>query len=119
MRILQIGWMKPALAVIALATVSSDCSSRGVTFTIRNVGNTPLAGVVVRVTGNSYSIGDVLVNQTRSVVVKPSGESHIEIEQAGHQPLVVDCYFEPGYAGDVSADVTTDKVVSVKNNIRI
>ncbi len=89
-----------------------------VTVVIHNVGDETLQSVVVHVTGNSYPIGDIAAGATKTVKVVPKGESHIEIEQHGHERLIVGTYFEQGYSGKITIDVTQNQVINVKNEIR-
>ena len=103
------------LVAICLAVVFLN---RGVIVTVRNVGDQPLSGVIVHVTGNSYPLGDIPAGDARSVRVRPVGESHIEIEHAKGR-LVVDAYFEGGYRGGVSVDVSETVIKRVQNDVRI
>jgi hypothetical protein len=91
---------------------------RGVTVEVRNVSDEPMRAVVVHVTGGSYALGDLLPGDSRQVAVSPGGESHVELEFQGHPRLVVGCYFEPGYSGTITAEVTPLKVVSVNSSIQ-
>ena len=114
--------MKKVLAVavvVALLIGARFLFQEGVTLTIRNVGGEPMIGVVVHVTGNSYAIGDIASGESKVVKVKPHGESHVELEHQGHPRLVLDCYFETGYSGSITAEVTVLKVVSIDNAVQI
>jgi hypothetical protein len=104
-------------AVIAFAVVS--LLRGGVTVIIRNVGAEPVRSIIVYVTGNSYSIGDVAPGTSKTVKVFAKGESHIELEQAGKNRLVIGCYFEDGYMGKITAEITPTQVVNIKDEIRI
>jgi len=90
----------------------------GVNVVIRNVSDQSLQSVTVHVTGNSYPIGDIDAGATKIVRVIATGESHIVIEYGNQEKLVVDTYFEKGYKGKISIDITSDQVVNVKNEIR-
>ena len=105
--------------VVALVGVLLFLSTRGITFVVRNVGPEPLHSIIVHVTGNSYRLGEIPSGESRSVMVRASSESHIELEQATGKRLVVDCYFEGGYKGTFTADVTANEVVRVKDSIRL
>ncbi len=104
------------MLVSALATA---CAKGGVTFTVRNAGDSVMAGVVVQVTGKAYPVGDLLPGESKSMTLAPTGESHVEIAQIGNPKLVVDCYFEPGYEGTIEARLTETKVVAVKSQLRL
>jgi hypothetical protein len=102
-----------------LAMLLFGCSGDGGTeVIITNAGSTPVHSAVVRVTGNSYALGEIDSRQTRSVHVYPGGESHVEIEHVAtdgtKKLLFSDCYFEKGYCGTIEAKVTTDSVVDLK-----
>lgn len=114
--------MKKVLAVavvVALLIGVRFLFQEGVTVTVRNVGSEPMIGVVVHVTGNFYAIGDIASGESKVVKVKPRGDSHIELEHQGHPRLVLDCYFETGYNGSITAEVTVSKVVSIDNAVKI
>lgn len=107
-----------AFAVLIAIGVALVFLNRGVVVTVRNVSTQPLSGVVVHVTGNSYALGDIQAGDHRSVRVSPVGESHIEIEHAKGR-LVVNTYFESGYRGSVSVEVTETEIKRVQDDIRI
>ena len=90
-----------------------------VTVVIHNVGDETLQSVVVHVTGNSYPVGDIAAGATRTIKVVSKGESHIEIEHSGRKRLVVGTYFEQGYSGKITVDVTPNQVVNIRDEIRI
>lgn len=91
----------------------------GVNVVIHNVGSEPLQSVVVHVTGNSYSIGDIDAGDIKTVKVFANGESHIEIEHGKQNRLIIGTYFEKSYRGKITVEVTTEKVISIKDEIRI
>jgi hypothetical protein len=97
---------------IALAIVL--IRSHSVRFTVKNVDGKPLRAVVVHVTGRSYPIGDLEPGAIKTVELSPTGESDIDLSSAGNPRLKVDCYFEPGYGGRISAEVTAIDVVAVQ-----
>lgn len=108
---------------LVLATASAlllCCSSDryGAKVTIQNVGITPLHSVVVRVTGNSYSVGELSVSETRTIKTYPTGESHIVIEHIDSngekKELAVNCYFEPGCRSTINVKVTVDSATKVE-----
>jgi len=110
-------WVLAIVAVLICIASSFLLLNRGVVVTIRNVGTETLSGVVVHVTGNAYPIGDIQVGSERSVQVSPSGESHVEIEHSKGR-LIVSTYFESGYHGKVSVEVTRDEVKRVQDEVR-
>ena len=111
-----------ALVVAALAGLwfgPSFFFYEGITVELRNTGAEPLRAAIVHVTGNSYPLGDLPAGSSKKVVVAPTGESHVEIEHEGHTPLIVDCYFEPGYTGTITVEVTPQQVGRVQSSIRL
>lgn len=106
--------------ILIIALLVSCAFSNGIKVTIKNISSNTIRGVVVHVTGNSYSIGDIPAGTLKTIKVVSKGESHIELEQKGVQKrLIVDCYFEKGYRGEILIEITPDQVVDVKNNISI
>ena len=105
--------------IVLMAVVVVACMLKeGVTVVIHNVGDINLQSVVVHVTGNSYPIGDIDTGTTKTVKVVAEGESHILIEHGSQEQLVVGVYFEKGYKGKISIDVTSSEIVNVKDEIR-
>lgn len=72
--------------------------------------------MVVHVTGNSYAIGDIEAGASKSVVLHPTSDSHVELAFADHPRLKVDCYLEYDYGGTLATEITVDKVVAVKDS---
>ena len=109
-----------ALAVLIFARWCSE-HRRGVEVRIHNAGSHTLSSVAVVVTGNSYSLGDLPPNSTRSVVVVPTGESDVGIslvDPAGHvKRLNAGGYFEPGYTGTISVDLTAEAARTIDDNV--
>jgi hypothetical protein len=103
------------LAVVApfLAGCSSD--PYGAKVIVENIGAAPLHLVVVRVIGNSYLVGEMMVGERRTVNTYPAGESHIVIEHidrsGSKKELPVDCYFEPDYRSTINVKVTGESAV--------
>jgi hypothetical protein len=111
---------KWAMLFIGLAIVvatSLVLPAAGVTVVVANVGTEPMREVVVHVTGASYPIGELAPGARASVVAKPKGDSHVEIGQSSGPRLIVDCYFESGYSGTVTAEVTSVKVLAVNSEV--
>ncbi|WP_020654294.1 hypothetical protein [Massilia niastensis] len=106
-------------AALSLGVGAMYVAEDGVTFVARNVGTEPMRSVVVHVTGRSYPIGDLAPGASKSVRVSPTSESNIELSQSGHARLTVGGYFEKGYRGTISADVTTESVVMVRDEVML
>ena len=66
MRIINTVYTSALLILAVLALCLTTCSSDpyGAKVTVENIGAAPLYSVVVRVTGNSYPIGELLVGST-------------------------------------------------------
>jgi len=94
----------------------------GVKVSVANTGTT-MRSVVLHVTGRSYPVGDLLPGKTIVQTVKPTGESHLEIEFAGAEGQIqrvnVDTYFEPGYGGTLSVVINDGKVVSSEDHVKV
>jgi hypothetical protein len=113
--------MKKTVAVLAIVLAVSTAFAaftRSVTVSVNNVGPETLSSVVVHVTGNAYELGNIQPGENRSVRVFPTGESHVEIEHAKGR-LIVDTYFESGYRGRISVDVTASEVQRIKDDISV
>lgn len=107
-------------ATFLFAIALGGCGLGGGTHvTIENGGSIPLESVVLHVTGNRYSLGDIPPNSSKSVDVKVEGESDIELSHANGNRFKVDVYLEPGYGGSVHATVTSDSVLTVKQDISV
>lgn len=91
---------------------------RGLMVTVKNVSAEPLMSVVVHVTGSSQTLGNIPPGESKTVDVSPTGESHVEIEHTKGR-LVVDTYFEAGYQGRITAEITAGEVVRVQGDVRI
>jgi hypothetical protein len=61
-------------------------------------------------------IGDIEPGTSKSVVLSPSSESHIELAFSGHPRLKIDCYFEQGYGGILAAEITAQRVVAIRDS---
>jgi hypothetical protein len=107
-----------ASAVLVAVGFAFIMLNRGVTVTVTNVSAQPLSRVVVHVTGESYPLGDIQAGEKRSVRVSPTGESHIEIEHSKGR-LIVDTYFENGYRGKISVEVTEVEVKRVQDDVHV
>ena len=110
------------VAVIGAAGLVWAYWNRGVTVVLRNTDATALSDVTIHVTGRDYPIGDMPSGSTRNILVDPTGESHIEISQQhadGRGRLVVQCYFESGYSGQIDIDVSRASATVANNQIAI
>ncbi|WP_139236768.1 hypothetical protein [Rugamonas rubra] len=91
-------------------------SGKGVTFIVKNVGTESIRSMVVHITGHSLAIGDIEPGTSKWVVLNPTSESHVELTFSGHPRLMIDCYFEHGYSGTLAAEITVEKVVTIKDS---
>ena len=115
------------VAVIAAFLLAIPASllirTPGVKAVVTNTGTTAMRDVSVEVTGRSYAIGDLQPGETRSVRVRPTGESNIVLRyvdpNGANQAVTVDCYFDSGYSGSITADVADGKVTRVDSAIRL
>jgi len=83
--------------LIAVSFFVLNCFAHRVT--VRNQGDSSLNGVVVLVQGNRHEIGEIMPHQSRTVIVRPKGESDVRIEYLDESKktckIEVDCYLEP------------------------
>lgn len=107
------------IIILLIACLCNGCGDRKVDVTIENKGIHPLKSATLYVSGNSYALGDIDPNKSKSVELEVTGESHIELAQAGGKRLIIEVYIEPGYGGSVQAIVTPETVLSVINDIEI
>ncbi len=81
----------------------------GIHVTVENTGRQPLRSIVLFVTGNSYSLGDIPPGANAEATVKCTGDSHLEIEfidDAGDaKRLDAGGFFQPGYRGAIRVSV--------------
>ncbi len=94
-------------------------AAAGVDFTLTNSGPEVLHSVIVQVTGRSYALGDIPSGASKTVKLKPTSESHIELLFPTVPGLTIDCYFEPNYRGRIIASVTSREVVTVKDEVQM
>ena len=72
-----------AVAVMIAAFFLAKANASGVTFSLSNVGISTMESITVQVKGRSYSLGDLAPGSSKSIQVKPTGESHIEVVFSG------------------------------------
>jgi hypothetical protein len=111
------------LALTALLVPLTSCTAnRGTNVILTNKSNDTLHSVVVHVTGNSYSVGELAPDQAKSVRVHPTGESHVEIEHVdadgARKRLYADCYIEQGYGGSIEINMTADAITKLDHHRR-
>jgi hypothetical protein len=94
-------------------------ATAGVDFTFTNSGSDVLHAVTVQVTARSYALGDIPSGGSKTVKLKPTSESHIELLFSTGPSLTIDCYFEPNYRGRIIASVTSREVVTVKEEVQM
>ena len=114
-------------AIVALIAVLTSVvvhfavrnATAGVDFTFTNSGSDVLHSVTVQVTGRSYALSDIPSGGSKTVKLKPTSESHIELLFSTGPSLTIDCYFEPNYRGRIIASVTSREVVTVKEKVQM
>jgi hypothetical protein len=111
--------MKKILVIVPLALliVYWVAKSGGVDFTLTNVGAEALRGVVVEVTGRSYTLGDLSPGSSETVKLNAASDSHIELRFSNGRHLTIDCYFGATSGGSIRAKVTSQAVVAVEDEI--
>lgn len=106
-----------AATVVMTAVLWRPPSEDRVTVALTNVGTQAMHGVVVHITGAAYPVGAIEPGHRVTVDVTPKADTHVEIEQASGQRLIVDCYFAAGYSGTVAVKLNSAKVIEVKSQV--
>jgi hypothetical protein len=105
-----------ALGILFFSSCAPD--HFGAKVSLENVGTAPLRSVVIRVTGKSYSVGDVAAGESRVVETYPTGESHVVIElvddDGSKKEFPIDCYFESGYRSIINVKLTASSVLNAE-----
>lgn len=106
---LAIVWLAPVLVI--------GCAGDApITVSLENRSGRAIQSVVAAYTGGAARFGPLGVNESQEVEIRPTGESHLELEiqpvegQAEHR--VVDTYFEKGYQGKIR--ITLDPKFAVR-----
>ena len=120
----KLWWLAVILICLVLIVTASLLVSRfqaGIRVTITNAGTTPLKSVVLHVTGSSHSLGDIEPSSSKRAVVKPTSESHLEIEFVDAEGKVhrLDAggYFEPGYRGKIRVSIKDGEIEKNEQDI--
>ncbi|MEX2119380.1 MAG: hypothetical protein WD847_07285 [Pirellulales bacterium] len=95
----------------------------GIQVTVQNTGATPIHSVMLHVTGESYSLGDLASGASGYATVSPSGESHLEIEftdaDGNRQRLNAGGYFERGYGGTIRLSIEEGAIEENEHHVTI
>lgn len=109
-------------ALLLFVTLISGCTGAGqITVAVTNNTAQPIQAVVVKFTGGATQLGPLKIGERLESTIKPTGESHIELEihplggQVEHR--AVDTYFEAGYRGKI--EITLDKKFVVHSTEQI
>ena len=88
-----------AILAVLFAAILAARNSFGHRVTVKNLGDKTIRKVVVLVTGNKYELEEILPNQSRTIVVRPRGDSDVRIEyideSSNNQVIEVGRYLEP------------------------
>jgi hypothetical protein len=103
---------------LIIAYLVETAAAAGVQFTLDNAGSETLHAVIVEVTGRSYKLGDMPPGSSNTVKLNATGDSHIELRFSTDHRLTIDCYFQPAYSGSIKANVTSEAVVAVEDNVK-
>ena len=81
----------------------------GIKVIVENTGHSPLHLLVIHVTGESYSMGDLAPGASVTTTVSPDGESDLEIEftdtNGNKRRLIAGCYIEPNYRATIRLSI--------------
>lgn len=113
-------WLLVGVVVAVIAVVKWP---RGVQVTVTNRGPDSLSNVSVHVTGNVHPLGTLGVGESRTVAVRPTSESGVELEftdRSGQRVrLNASCYLEPGYRGTIEIELEGGAIRRNENHIRL
>lgn len=111
------------LAMGSLFGLSLLLRPAGVTVLVTNEADDVMRSVVVEVTGTRVPIGDISGGSTASVRVLARGESSVVVELLDEMSIVkrldADCYFEPGYRGELQLSIRDGQIVSMRDEIEL
>lgn len=97
------------ILLLILAGIAGTQLHRGIRVIVTNTGQSPIRSVVLHVTGNSYSLGDIAPGATKEATVNSTGESDVAVEFedaiATRLRQDVGVYIEPGYQGTIQLSI--------------
>jgi hypothetical protein len=95
----------------------------GIRVTVHNTGATSIRSAVLHVIGRSYPVGDIARGNFVEATVNPKSESHLEIEfidaEGKQQRSSVNCYFEPGYRGEIEVAIKDGRIEKSQERINV
>ena len=108
-----------ALAVALIGFNLGACCflpfSRGVIVDVTNEGSAPISNLKINFKGGNKTLSELGVGITHEFIVKPSGESDIDISfldaKGNAHNCKVDVYFEANYQGRI--DIKVDRLGNV------
>ncbi|HEY9420882.1 MAG TPA: hypothetical protein VIW92_05690 [Thermoanaerobaculia bacterium] len=112
------------LAIVLLAPVvmMMGCAREApITVLLENNSGRAIQSVAASYTGGVASFGPLGVDESQEVGIRPTGDSHIELEiqpangQAEHR--VVDTYFGRGYRGKIRITLDSEFAVRVSTTL--
>lgn len=110
-------WLLTAMLATCATCALARKDGPGVTLTVVNAGTVTMHAITANVTGNAYAIGDLRPGASRSIAVHAASDSHIVLAYNGSRRITIDCYMERDYRGKITATVTSERVVAVKDEI--
>lgn len=126
-------WKAVAKAVVVAALLAAAMGamlafrwcherSRGVEIRVHNADGRTLHSVVVAVTGQSYSLGDLPAGATSSIWATPTSDSSVDVsvtDAAGQVKRlpVPHSYIEPGNSGWMLLDVTSVEARKIEDHV--
>ncbi|KFB69758.1 hypothetical protein [Candidatus Accumulibacter vicinus] len=100
-------WLCKWLGVFTLfAALFGGCTDASeITLAITNNSEVPIQNLVAGFTGGTAQFGPLKVGDRQETKIKPTGESHIELDiypiGGKVERRVIDTYFEQGYRGKI------------------
>ena len=114
-------WLAVVIVPVAIGMTFLE-SPAGVEVILVNRSPSPMRDVVIHVTGASYRVGEIAIDQTVRHRVRAASESHLEIEfkdSSGElQREIVECYIEPNYSGSIEVDFL-DGAIRTEDHIEL
>jgi hypothetical protein len=110
-----------AIAWLLSAATIGCTGAAPITVSLENRSGRAIQSIAAAYTGGVARFGPLGVNESQEVEIKPTGESHIELEiqpaegQAEHR--VVDTYFERGYRGQIRITLDPNFAVRVSTTL--
>lgn len=110
------------LTVTVLVTISG-CEKSKIEVAISNNSGRPISSVRVEYKGGAYSIQRLESGMTDTRYIKPTSESHLELEyediNGKKMKSRIDVYIGSGYSGSIMISIDKENKISWKDNTTV